>query len=264
MAFPKRNLQSSDTPEEKLLPPIRAFVATPSYDKKVFMEYSQSLAESCQHATLVNIAVNVCVLNNCAFVDMGRNILTRLFLESNATHLFFIDSDLKWEPRAFIALLTSGKPICAGSYRKRQEPEEYPVRIATGKDGTMDIRNGWIMADRVPTGFLCIERSVIEKMVANTTMIKDSKPDQPDNPRLFYTYINDESRFVGEDYAFCDDYVKQTGEHIWVWPDFDFVHQGYKGNWHDFLSNEAEKVMRGEKSDAICLKEDKPDSSVAA
>jgi hypothetical protein len=107
----------------------------------------------------------------------------------------------------------------------------------------MDER-GWIMCDRVATGFLCIERSVIEAMVAVSPVIKSAT--ELDQPRLFYTYINDESRFVGEDFAWCKDYCKQFDTYIPVWPDFDFVHgKDHKGNWHQFLTEMSKDLSRG-------------------
>lgn len=259
MSFKRRVPQSSDGVQKA---PIRVFVATPAYDGKVHTDYAQALADTCITATMMGIQMKVCTMRNGAFIDMARNICARLFLETDCTHLLFIDSDLKWEPYAFAKLVTSGKPVCAGAYRKRQDKEEYPVRTANREgDGCLDIRDidengvGWIMCDRVATGFLCIERSVIEKMVSKATLIKDSKPDEPSNPKLFYTYINEDNRFVGEDFAFCDDYRKQFGEKIWAWPDLNFTHDRWEGNWHKFLLSEMDKIERGEKSDTLQLKE---------
>lgn len=240
MAFKKR-----ESSERR----IHAFIATPAYDGKVDVDYSQSLAETCRDAALYGIQCTAAVMGNGAFIDLARNIFVRLFLEKpEYTHLFFIDSDLKWESRAFISLLAADKPVCAGAYRKRQEPEEYPLRwVADPKEGGFLMRDQWIMCDRVATGFLCIERSVIEKMVAKAPVIVDKSANghaQPDTPRLFYTYLQDDGRFVGEDFAWCKDYVEQFSEYIWVWPDFDFTHKKYEGNYHNFLIREAEAKLK--------------------
>jgi hypothetical protein len=234
MAFKPRE---TTKPQKRLW----AYVATPAYDGKVQTDFAMSVAESCQVAALMGINVTVCMMRNGAFIDLSRNNFVRLFLETECTHLFFIDSDLKWEPRAFVGLLTSGKPICAGAYPKRQEPEEYPVRYKPHPEqGGLWVDNGWIMCDRVPTGFLCIERSVLERMVAKAPVIKSSK--DPTNPRLFYTYMNEDDMFVGEDFAFCKDYVAEFNEYIPVWPDFDFTHgERFTGNFHTFLNEQVKK-----------------------
>lgn len=238
MAFKKRDVEQKQ---------IHAFIATPAYDGKVLTDYAQSLAESMRDAALYGIRTTAGVMGNGAFIDLARNIFVRLFLETDCTHLFFIDADLKWESRAFIGLLLSGKPVCAGAYPKRQTPEEYPIRFVQPPDKKGLVMDGeWIKCDRVATGFLCIERSVIEKMVEKAPVIKDHT--QPDTPRLFYTYLQEDGKFVGEDFAWSKDYCDQTGEHIWVWPDFDFVHnKDYKGNWHDFLCRQAEEILAKER-----------------
>jgi hypothetical protein len=231
-------------PDEGNIFDIRVFVATPAYDGRVLTDYAISLAESCLVGPVNGIFVMASVMGNGAFIDVARDHFVRMFLQSNSTHLFFIDADLRWEARAFIELARANKPICAGAYRKRQDPEEYPVRFVTNPDGTMVIRDGWIMCDRVAAGFLCIRRDVIERMVkeADTLMVGND----PECPLLFYEKFEKtgekKSRLIGEDFAFCDDYVRIFGEPIPVWPDFDFVHGGrYKGNFHDWLNRRAEE-----------------------
>ncbi len=241
MAFPKRQRPKTG---------IHAFVATPAYDGKVLTDYSQSLAETFRDCALMGIQATACVMGNGAFIDLARNIFVRMFLESECTHLFFVDSDLKWESRAFISLVSAGLPACAGAYPKRQTPEEYPMRFVRGEGGKgLLMRGDWIMCDRVATGFLCIERSVVEKMVAKAPVIKDSK--QPDTPRLFYTYMQEDGRFVGEDFAWAKDYCDQFQDYVWVYPNFTFTHNlAYTGNWHAFLTKQAEELTQQEKSAA--------------
>lgn len=247
MAFKKRTPSALEKIQGKN---IHAFVATPAYDGKVQTSYAQSLAESFRDAALIGVKTTACVMGNGAFIDLARNIFARLFLESDCTHLFFIDADLKWESRSFLSLLTADLPVCAGAYPKRQKPEEYPLRFVTKKDGTgLEMHGDWIMCDRVATGFLCIERSVIEKMTARAPMIIDKNRHSPQPPtaQLFYTYRQDDGRFVGEDFAWCKDYCEQFNDYIWVYPDFTFTHNNdYTGNWHDFLVRDAERIMAEE------------------
>lgn len=242
MAFDR--WKKAEQPKEKAK--IRAYVATPAYDGKVDTDYAVSLAESCMVATAMGIHVTAAVMGNGAFIDLARNNFVHMFLETDCTHLFFIDADLKWEPRAFVGLLLAEKPICAGVYRRRQEPEDYPVRyIEEEVDGEMGItpEDGWIKCDRVPTGFLCIERRVIEEMAKDVVYLKQGG--FPPVPRLFYTPIleleekNTDGKpfhsFMGEDYAFAEDYCRKYNTHIPVYPNINFVHGGYPCNWMDYI-----------------------------
>lgn len=225
---------------------IHAYVATPAYDGKVHSEFALSLAQAMQAATVHGINVTASVMGNGAFIDLARNAYVRMFLQTDCTHLFFIDSDLEFEPRAFCGLLTAGKPVAAGVYRRRQEPEDYPVRwVNHPTEGGLWVEDEWLMCDRVPTGFLCIERSVIEEMSRDAITLNLPGPNEQGTPRLFYTKITEDNAFMGEDFAWCEDYKKKYNRPIAVWPDFDFKHGGYKCNFYSWLWKQVEAEEAG-------------------
>ena len=228
-------------------------VATPAYDGKVDSDFSQSLAEAAQAATVFGIRFTASVMGNSAFIDLARNTFARLFLDEHkdCTHLFFIDADLKFESRAFVELIrlcTPERPVMAGAYRRRQDPEDYPIMwaplVTEGYDGPdrLWMEDGWLQCNRVATGFLCIHRTVIEEMAAEAPKIH--LHNQEPIPRLFYTYIDDEGKFIGEDFAWCDDYTKKYNRKIEVWPEFEFVHGGYKGNYMKWLDKQVKQYNK--------------------
>lgn len=221
-------------------------VATPAYDGRVETGYSQSLAEAAFCSPLYQVKMTASVMGNGAFIDLARNLFVKMFLEDHkeCTHLFFIDSDLKFPSNAFIGLARSGLDICAGVYPRRQSPPDYPIKYAPHPEmgGLWVDKDGWIMAERVPTGFLCISRKVIEEMAEDAPKLK-IHGHEGEVPRLFYTKVDEQGRFIGEDYCFCDDYREKYGKPIPVWPNIDFEHSGYKGNLEDFL---AEKIKAEE------------------
>lgn len=238
---------------KKQLEKINVYVATPAYDGKVHSDFSQSLAETAFSCPLYGVMMTAGVMGNGAFIDLARNIFVKIFLEDHkdCTHLFFVDSDLKFEARAFIGLARSGLPICAGAYRRRQEPEDYPIKWTPHPEkGGLWVEDDFLMCDRVATGFLCIRRDVIEEMAADAVQMQIHGQEGA-VPRLFYTKLTEDNRFMGEDFAFCDDYVAKYKKPIPVWTDFDFNHAGYKGNYHKYLLAEIEKAEQVEK--------DKPD-----
>lgn len=231
--------------EAKRIEPDRwdVLVCTPAYDGKVDTDYSQSLAEAAFCSPLYHIKMNASVMGNGAFIDLARNIFVKMFLEQfpDATHLFFIDADLKFPASAFVGLVRSGLPICAGVYRRRQEPEDYPVKFAEHpKEGGLWVDDDWIMADRVPTGFLCISRKVLEEMSADAEQLKIHGQDGM-VPKLFYTKIDEEHRFVGEDFCFSDDYRKKYGKPIPIWTNIDFSHGGYDCNLSDYIERQIKE-----------------------
>jgi hypothetical protein len=194
------------------------------------------------------------------------------FLEEykECTHLFFIDSDLKFESRAFVGLVRSGLPICAGLYRRRQAHEDYPLKATENPapGGGLWFVNDWLQCDRVPTGFLCISRKVLEEMAAEAPCMEvadqkgglpwlfdlkkeDVKPGVKPTAKTYgearkLTESGQDPqgsfRIIGEDYSFCDKYVEKYGKPIPVWSNFDFTHHGFKGNFWEYLNREKDKA----------------------
>ena len=237
---------------------LRVHVATPAYDGKVDSDFASSMLMAGQLCSLNMIECSTALIGNGAFIEIARNVLVKEFLESDTlkhfTHFMFIDSDLQFEPRAISGLVRSGLPVSAGAYRRRQEPVSYPIRwtpLPKKSDKEPDrlwMNGGWLRCDRVPTGFLCITREVLEKMTERA--IEEGRvvhlPDKGATPWLFYTKVDEQNRFVGEDFAWCDDYMQMHeegifDEPIWVWPDFDFVHGGFPCNYQHHLAEEVEK-----------------------
>lgn len=239
----------------------KVFIATPAYDGMVTCDYAMSLADSMAMATALDIGVVASVMGNGAFIEIARNVFVKKFLETDCTHLFFIDADLKWESRAFVGLINSNRPVSCGVYRRRQEPEDYPVHYIEDKEnpGLTFMEGGWIPCDRVATGFLCIRRDVVEAMAAEAD--KWQIRDVGDVPALFYTKLIEPTEgnvgkgFVGEDFCFCDDYIDKfkdrfSGADIMAWPDFDFTHNGFKGNWLLFINKEVAAFEASKKEQA--------------
>lgn len=242
---------------------IHPYIATPAYDGRVYTDYALSLVEAVQVAAHYGIRVTASMMGNGAFIELCRNTFVQMFLKTDCTHLFFIDADLRFEGRAFVGVLQANVPIAAGMYRRRQEPEDYPVSMAPDPEhGGLWMRGGgWVMCNRVPTGFMCIRRDVVEEMAKEAVIMNQSNSkDFPELPWLFYTKFDEENRFVGEDFNFCDDYVKKYQEPIPVWPDFDFTHAGYKCNFMDFLQRVSDgKVPEQPHDDSTRLMDAPPD-----
>lgn len=254
-----------DRRKETIVSPIKssgihAYICTPAYDGKVEANFSQSLAEAAFCAPLYGIRITASVMGNGAFIDLARNVFVKQFLEEHkdCTHLFFIDADLKFEARAFIGLLQANLPICAGIYPRRQMPEDYPFRgVENPEGGGLWFVDDWLQCDRVPTGFLCIRRDVIEAMAADAPKVFVFN--HGNIPWVFHTKfgdgwapVNEGDKFIGEDYGFCDDYIKKYNRPIPVWTNFNFVHGTlYKGNMFEWLTAEKEKHDAAQQSSPV-------------
>ena len=212
---------------------LKVFIATPIRDY-VTAEYAQSLFYAGLDCKARGIEVLPHIIRNSCFVDLARSVLVRDFLKTDCTHLLFIDSDIGYESHAVAGLVQAGVPFCAGAYPKREPGNKFPLQIHEPQE----LKGPWLRADRVSTGFMCLERRVLEKM---SSLVHTCKDKFGLVPMVFRTETK--GTFVGEDYCFCDDYNKlyEEGvfeEPIWVYPDITFNHDGYVGNLHESLSEE--------------------------
>jgi len=231
---------------------FHAFVAAPAYDGKCDIGFTNSICQAAFTAPLFGCKITMSLIPGGAFIDLSRNQLVQAFLKSEATHLFFIDTDLEFGPEAFIGLLRCDLPIVCGVYPKRQEKEEYPVLwMDEPKHGGMWVDdNGFIMAKRIPTGFLCIRRDVIEEMATDAIKLTITGW-LGEVPVIFEAGVHEKEdgshTFIGEDFLFSDKYVKKYDKPIPVWADVDFTHGGHKGNLAEYL----QRTIYGEKTDDV-------------
>src|SRR5690242_7292022 len=70
------------------------FFATPCYGGQVTDQYFLSMFRLQQHLMGLGIKFSVTTIRNESLVTRARNMLTAMFLEGQATHLFFIDADI--------------------------------------------------------------------------------------------------------------------------------------------------------------------------
>lgn len=180
-----------------------------------------------------------------------NSIATRAFVEyPQFTHLFFIDSDIGWDPSAGVRLVQSDLDMTAGIYPKKTDIPEFPCELMLDpeSDGKSLVeKSGWYKANAVPTGFLCIKRQVLEKMAVGRGVYKDL--DGKEKYNIFQQGFNPPEppatagEWWGEDYAFCRQWREMGGE-IWVWPDIQFTHTGRK-SWTNNFGPSVKAFMAG-------------------
>lgn len=97
-------------------------------------------------------------------VARSRNQLTAAFLKSDCTHLMWIDCDIIFTPEHIARLVSHDVPIVGGLYPKKQEgPVEWVINTLPYMPA-VDARK--LQAVRYAgTGFLCVQRGVIEQMI---------------------------------------------------------------------------------------------------
>jgi hypothetical protein len=96
------------------------FIATPCYGGQLGEPYFRSMMRLAILCNKYNIQYTVSTLANESLVTRGRNTLTSFFMENqSATHLFFIDADIEFNPEDILRMVAYDKPIVVGAYPKK-------------------------------------------------------------------------------------------------------------------------------------------------
>jgi choline kinase len=215
-------------------------------------ETFKSLMEAVLMLKELKIETDLLILANCPVLPVARNTLVAMFLaDPDATDLFFIDYDVKFNPEAVIKLLHRPEEVIAGAYRvKVDDRVTWAVEIKKDENGipvgkVIGDNLALLEADYLATGFMRIKRSVFEKwqqaypeLKYTENVIKTENRNIEEAWDYFPMGIDGaRGRYTTEDFAFCK-FWRDIGGQLWVYPDIDFDHIGkkaYTGNFHEYL-----------------------------
>jgi hypothetical protein len=166
----------------------------------------------------------------CSVVSRARNLLVKDMVDSDATDLLFIDSDINFEPDDILRLMAWGadpkKGIVAGVPRTRSENKVYIADLDYDENGELTMNGmGLVRGKRVATAFMLIRREVFEQMMAAHPewVYKDQRSDRM-IPCLFDFKLTEEG-YIGEDFLFCDR-ARELGFEVWIDPTIKLGHMG--------------------------------------
>lgn len=233
---------------------VKVFVATPMYGGMCVGGYTMGMINCVQEFMKNNMQMYYGYMMNESLITRARNRLTYDFLETDATHLMFIDADISFLPESIVTMVNADKDIICALYPKKEinwnsvadavkagvEPKDLPkhtgafvvnlvgnVKEQYGKLGEpMEIANGG-------TGFMLIKREVFEALKGKVpTYTNDMhfavevNPEKKVIHEFFATSIDEESnRLLSEDYHFCK-LARQNGYKVFAAPWVNLSHAG--------------------------------------
>lgn len=164
-----------------------------------------------------------------SMICRARNIFAKLFLETDCTHLLFMDSDIViLKPENGIdKLIEANKPIVAGVYVFKDYPHHIAMRFLKQK---LDLRDlpPMFNVKYASTGFMLIKREVFLTL---------------NYPFPFRPYAVD-GEYLSEDWAFCDR-AAHCGFDIWVRQDIELGHIGlYPFTVNDYFKMKEKGVIK--------------------
>jgi hypothetical protein len=196
----------------------RVHIAMPCYGGMLTESTFMSFIKWANTARQLGIDWTLETMVNESLISRARNTLTAKFLDMpDATHLFFVDADIGWEPWHLLVLLNRDVDVIGGLYPMKTMPIKW---VVNGFDGAEEGPDGLQEVSKAGTGFLLMKKHVFEKM-NNHPAVKQYKNDiglDPKYDKYLKTYFDTavrQNRYYSEDWTFCENW-RDLGGRIWV------------------------------------------------
>jgi hypothetical protein len=224
---------------------MKVMIATPAYSGKVDIPYMLSFSNTVSLLNSQGIEVQPLVVTSGSLLVAERNRLLQAFWESDCTHILCIDADLGWPAQSVLAMLQAEKEFVAGVYPARGDSKSFIFRPVYKDDGSILNENHLLKMEYIPSGFMLIARSALEKMREKYPNLAYTPKDPRDTSEGAYCFFNTEvweGEFWGEDYVFCRK-AREAGVDIWVDPLIQFDHAGTIGMLMQALTPNREEAQ---------------------
>lgn len=235
----------------------KIFISTPCYDAMMTLQYTISLLNLIAFLREHNIDFVIDFTGNESLIPRARNHSLGKFMTSDCSHLFFIDSDIEFQPDAFMDCLQLNKDVvCCGYPKKGYNWNKFMHSLMTEQDSTealdsrgldyaynakydsnnkLIIKDGYLQVVHASTGFMLIKREILTKLYKKHTELEiiTANLSQKDEIicGLFCCMIKDKN-YLSEDYSFCER-VNDIGGEVWISMKHNLNHVGkhvFKGD----------------------------------
>jgi hypothetical protein len=210
--------------------PRKVLIATPAYDGRLDVWYTNSLVNTIRIAQANGIFVHPIFMSYDALIQRARNDLFALAIEGQYDDMIFIDSDMEWNPEWIMELLSRPEDVVGGTARKKTDDAE--IYVAKTQDLTTH-ENGLIKCEGLGTGFVRLSRKAF-------TALWDISPEYQNEGKV-RRMICDVQVVDGQLYS--EDTVlfkklNKLGFDCWLNPKMTCAHIGTKkfsGNMIDYI-----------------------------
>ena len=251
----------------------KIYIATPCYDAMVTMQYTMSLLNLTVFLNQRRIEFLVDFIGNESLITRARNNFLGRFIQSDCTHLLFIDSDIEFQPQAVLDLLLFDKDVACCTYPKKGYNWNkcmHSMQTESNSKESLESRGldfaynplydkynkvikdaDFIKVIHAATGFMMIKKEIATRLCEKHSeliiIIDDLSNLHKKTYGLFCCMIKD-SQYLSEDYSFCDR-VNAIGGEVWVNVSHNLKHIGKYSFNSDIKNREsygrsvAEKVF---------------------
>ena len=196
----------------------KVHIAMPCYGGMLTESTFMSFIKWANTARQLGIDWTLETMVNESLISRARNTLTAKFLAMpEATHLFFVDADIGWEPWHLLVLLNRDVDVIGGLYPMKTMPIKW---VVNGFEGAEEGPDGLQEVSKTGTGFLLMKKHVFTKLNSHPA-VKQYKNDiglDPMYDQYLKTYFDTavrQNRYYSEDWTFCENH-RDLGGKIYV------------------------------------------------
>ena len=196
----------------------KVHIAMPCYGGMLTESTFMSFIKWANTARQLGIDWTLETMVNESLISRARNTLTAKFLDMpDATHLFFVDADIGWEPWHLLVLLNRDVDVIGGLYPMKTMPIKW---VVNGFEGAEEGSDGLQEVSKAGTGFLLMKKHVFEKLKSHPA-VKQYKNDIGLDPKYdahLKTYFDTavrQNRYYSEDWTFCENW-RDIGGKVWM------------------------------------------------
>lgn len=196
-------------------------IGTPMYGGQCSAHYTFSNLNLARIAKDHNVNLNYQFTTSESLITRARNNIADIFLNSECSHLLFIDADISFDPMDVIKLINHDIDVVCGGYpakmfdwnsiynaaRNGVPPNElssYASPYIYNRSDQEDKKEGLIEVKESGTGFMMIKKEVLQKLSKHVNVYISNQFDNvgKKNYEFFSTMIDDDI-LISEDYFFC-------------------------------------------------------------
>ena len=226
---------------------LHLVIGTPMYGGMCTSEYTQSLLNLSESANKSDVKLTTIFLGNESLIQRGRNTIAHHFMQlPDATHLLFIDADMKFRTEDIVRMIQADKSFIVGPVALKGYNWEEIRQAAINGEDEINRTGGIFNINKLPgidmvdenepfeiehggNAFMMLRRDVFETLKPHTPIYTNGGRSLPDGVEIydyFRVEINkDTNHLLSEDYFLCHSY-RQLGGKVWCAPWVETGHFG--------------------------------------
>lgn len=255
----------------------KLYILTPCFGGVCYVNYVQSMIATLELFHQFGFPIQFEFCKSDSLITRARNnLIAKAMADMEMTHVLFIDNDLMWNPMNILKMVLAEKGVLGGIYPLKkyhwshllgEDPSRNKIEEWLDKrdqsvlksyvpDDVMiqsrllsfnvnhlgnhlEIDDNLAKVRHIPTGFMLLQRSTIEKMhesFAETKYTDDVGFLSQDENIFAYALFEcgvREGHYFSEDWMFCERWI-QLGGDIWADVSISLTHTGiedYRGSY---------------------------------